>query len=103
MTILIILASFGMFTVILLIGITIGYMIGYRNDRSLKQQISKLKTTIKKQNESKQLNELTKRELAERDNWDMRVKLAELTGFPATHTSLDTPVNDDPASMERMF
>lgn len=101
MTILIILASFGMFTVILLIGIAVGYALGFKNDRSLKQQITKLKGTIKKQNESKQLRELTTQELKARDDWDFRSKLAEITGVPVVQP--DSPVNDDPASMDRTF
>lgn len=90
-----------MFTVILLIGIAIGYQIGFKNDRTLKQQISKLKTTIKKQNESAQLRELTTKELQERNDFDFRSKLASLTGVPIVQP--DSPVNDDPQSMEHTF
>lgn len=90
-----------MFSVILTLGIAIGYALGFKNDRSLKQQISKLKTTIKKQNESAQLNELTVKELQQRKDWDFRSKLAEITNVPVTMQ--DIQVNDDPASMNRMF
>lgn len=101
MILLIILASFGMFSVILLIGIAVGYALGYKNDRTLKQQISKLKTTVKRQNESKQLREMTVAELKQRDDWDFRARLAELTNVPPI--TPDSPQNNDPASMERMF
>lgn len=101
MTILIILASFGMFSVILLIGIAVGYALGYKNDRSLKQQITKLKGTIKQQNESKQLRELTTVELKQRDDWDFRSKLAELTGIPSI--TPDAPTDTDPNSIGNTF
>lgn len=102
MLLLTILASFGMFTVILLVGYAFGYSAGYKADRTLKQQISKLKGTIKKQQQSAQLAELTAQELQERQDWDMRSKLAELTGNPVT-AQFDKPVNDDLASMEHTF
>lgn len=90
-----------MFTVILLIGVAIGYALGYKNDRTLKQQIGKLKGTIKKQNESKQLRELTVNELKTRDDWEFRSKLAELTNVPVVQP--DQEVNGDPNAMSNMF
>lgn len=102
MILLIILASFGMFTIILLIGMVVGYQLGYKNDRTLKQQISKLKYTIKSQNDSAQLKELTVKELQERKDWDFRSKLAEITGQPVTAPD-DRIINDDPASMDKVF
>lgn len=101
MLLLTILASFGMFSVILLIGIAVGYQLGYKNDRTLKQQISKLKGTIKRQNESKQLRELTTAELKQRDDWDFRSKMAELMGQPVTAGG--TQIDDDPNSLENTF
>jgi hypothetical protein len=91
-----------MFVFIMLIGMAIGYALGYKNDRTLKQQIGKLKATVRRQNKSAQLHELTQTELHDRDNWDMRKKLAELTNLPPT-TAYDKPVNSDPNSMENMF
>lgn len=90
-----------MFTVILLIGVAIGYQLGFKNDRTLKQQISKLKTTIKSQNDSAQLKELTAKELQERKDWDFRSKLAEITGAPVVQP--DSPINDDMQSMDKVF
>lgn len=79
----------------------VGYALGYKNDKTLKQQIVKLKGTIKKQNDSKQLKELTVKELQERKDWDFRSKLSELTGVPPIYP--DAPQNEDLASMEHMF
>lgn len=101
MLLLTILASFGMFSIILLIGIAVGYQLGYKNDRTLKQQISKLKGTIKRQNESKQLRELTTAELKQRDDWDFRSKMAELMGQPVT--AGETERSEDPNAMSNMF
>lgn len=93
--------SFIMFVITLLLGLAIGYSMGHKADHTLKQQISKLKTTIKSQNESAQLKELTAKELQERKDWDFRSRLAEITGAPVIQP--DSPVNDDPQSMERTF
>lgn len=91
-----------MFVITLLLGLAIGYSMGHKADHTLKQQISKLKTTIKKQNESKQLRELTVQELQQRKDWDFRSKLSELTGAPVT--TPDTQVeNGDPNAMSNMF
>lgn len=98
---LVILASFAMFTVMLLIGITIGYSLGFKNEATLKQQVSKLKRTVKKHNKSAQLRELTTAELKARDDWDFRSRLAEVTGVPLVQP--DSTVNDDPQSMEHTF
>lgn len=101
MLLLTVLASFGMFAVILLIGVAIGYALGYKNDRSLKQQISKLKLTVKQHNKSGQLRELTTAELKQREDWDFRARLAEVTGAPVT--APDSERNDDPNAMSNMF
>lgn len=90
-----------MFALILTLGIAVGYALGYKNDRTLKQQIFKLKTTIKKNNKSAQLKELTEAELRQRSDWDMRVKLAEITG--QSITSPDQAVDDDSQSMRNVF
>lgn len=82
-------------------GIMIGYPLGHKNDRTLKQQISKLKDTVKSQNKSTQLKELTTEELKQRNDWDFRSKLAEITGNDITNP--DAKGNDDPASMENTF
>lgn len=102
MLLLTILASFGMFTVLLLIGIAIGYAIGNKNDRTLRQQVKRWKTVSKKHNKSGPLPELTPREVEDRANFDLRTRLAELTGNPLT-SSYDTPRNEDPNSMENTF
>lgn len=101
MLLLTILASFGMFSLLLVLGVAIGYALGFKNDRTLKQQISKLKGTIKRQSESKQLRELTISELKEREDWDFRDKLAQLTGVQPT--TPDAPTDDDPQSIGRTF
>lgn len=101
MLLLTVLASFGMFAVILLIGIAIGYSLGYKNDRTLKQQITKLKGTIKQQNKSAQLRELTTSELKQRDDWDFRSKMAELMNQPVT--TPDVERSDDLHDMSHMF
>lgn len=96
-----ILSGFFVTIVSILIGYMFGYQAGYKSEKTLKQQISKLKSTIKRQNESKQLRELTTAELKGREDWDFRSKMAELMGQPVT--TGDTIVNDDPASIERTF
>lgn len=101
MLLLTILASFAMFTVMLLIGITIGYSLGFKNEATLKQQVSKLRKTVKKHNKSAQLRELTTAELKARDDWEFRSKLAELMGVPPI--TPDVAVNEDPQSIERTF
>lgn len=85
----------------ILIGYVFGYQAGYKSEKTLRQQIGKLKTTIKKQNESKQLRELTTQELQSRDDYDFRSRMAEITGVPLVQP--DTPINDDPASIDRTF
>lgn len=83
------------------IGIAIGYALGYKNDKTLKQQIYTLRKTVKKNNRSAQLKQLTVAELKERDDWDFRSKLAEVSG--ADVTTPDSEVDDDPNSMENQF
>lgn len=90
-----------MFVITLAIGITIGYSMGYKSDRTLKQTISRLKDTVKSQNKSAQLKELTTEELKQRNDWDFRSKLAEITGNEVT--TPDAGVDDDPSSMGNMF
>lgn len=90
-----------MFVITLILGITIGYSMGHKNDKTLKQQITKLKTTIKGQTKSAQLKELTTEELKQRNDWDFREKLAQITGNDVTNP--DTKVNDDPNSISNTF
>lgn len=101
MLLLTVLASFGMFVVILLIGVAIGYALGYKNEKTLRQQISKLKSVVRSQNKSAQLKELTTAELKQRDDWDFRARLAELTNISVDSPA--TPTNNDPHSMENTF
>lgn len=101
MIILTIFLSFIMFVLTLVIGVTIGYSMGNKNDKTLKQQIGRLKQTVKSQNKSAQLKELTTEELKLRDDWDFRSKMAEITGQDPT--TPDTRVDNDPNSMENMF
>ncbi len=84
----------------ILIGMAIGYALGYKNDKTLKQQIYHLKQTVRKNNKSAQLKELTIAELKERDDWDFRTKLAEVTGQSVTD---NLPITDDPNSMKNTF
>lgn len=90
-----------MFSLILTLGIAVGYALGYKNDRTLKQQIFKLKTTIKKNSKSAQLKELSIAELKERDDWDFRDRLAQVTGQSVL--APDQERNDDPNAMSNMF
>lgn len=101
MLILTILTSFVMFSVVLLLGIAVGYALGYKNDRTLKQQIGKLKATVRKHNRSAQLRQLTTAELKEREDWDMRARLAELTNTDVT--TPDARKEEDPNAMSNLF
>lgn len=74
---------------------------GHKSEKTLKQQISKLKSTVKSQNKSAQLKELTEAELKQRSDWDFRTKLAEVTGQPIT--TPDQERNDDLDAMSNVF
>lgn len=90
-----------MFSLILTLGIAVGYQIGYKNEKTLRQQLYHFRQVAKKNSKSAQLKELTIAELKERESWDFRSKLAEVTG-----QSVLTPsqmVNNDPNSMENTF
>lgn len=101
MIILYVIAGFFMTIISIGFGIMIGYPLGNKNDRSLKQQITRLKQTVKKHNRSAQLKALTTAELKERDDWDFRTRLAEVSG--ADVTTPDTPKDDDPNSIGNTF
>jgi hypothetical protein len=101
MLLLTVLASFGMFIAILLVGVAIGYALGYKNEKTLKQQVAKLRGVVKSHNKSAQLRELTMTELKQRDDWDFRNKLAELTGVPPI--TPDQERNVDPNSISNTF
>lgn len=90
-----------MFSLILTLGIAVGYLVGYKNEKTLRQQLHHFRQVAKKNSKSAQLKELTIAELKERNDWDFRSKLAEVTG-----QSVLTPsqmANDDPNSMENTF
>lgn len=100
MVILTIFLSFILCIACISFGMAVGYALGYKNDKTLKQQISTLKSKLKTSNESAQLKELTITELQARDNWDFKSRLAEITNVPVTTI---TPNEDDPQSMENTF
>lgn len=97
---LILVTSFVLFLVSLGVGTVIGYAIGFKNDKSLKQQISNLQVIARSNKKSTQLKELTIVELQQRKDWDLRNRLAQITGQSVT--TPDT-VDQDINSMERMF
>lgn len=101
MIVLTIFLSFIMFVITLLLGIAIGFSMGHKSDRTLKQTISRLKETVKTQNKSAQLKELTVAELKQRDDWDFRSKLAAITGQEVV--TPDSEQDHDPNSMENTF
>jgi len=101
MTILYIFVGFIMTIISIGLGIMIGYPLGHKNEKTLKQQVFKLKNSLKKHNKSAQLKELTTAELKERANWDFRAKLAEVTG--ADITTPDSQKDDDPSSINNTF
>lgn len=101
MLILTIFLSFLMFVTTLLLGIAIGYSMGHKSDRTLKQTITRLKETVKSQNKSAQLKELTVAELKQRADWDFRDRLAQVTGQDVT--TPDVQIDNDPQSMDNTF
>lgn len=90
-----------MFVITLLLGIAVGYSLGYKSEKTLKQQISKLKSVVKSQNKSAQLKALTETELRERKDFDFVNKLASITGNNLH--DLDTRKNDDLESIDNTF
>lgn len=101
MILLYILSGFIITIVSIGIGYMFGYQAGYKNDKSLKQQIGKLQDTVKTQHKSAQLKELTVAELQQREDWDFRAKLAQLTNTPVT--TADREESNDPHDMQHMF
>lgn len=90
-----------MFSLILTLGIAVGYLLGYKNEKTLKQQVHHLRQVVKKNNKSAQLKELTLAELQERNDWDFRSKLAEVTGQSVTN--LNPEADEDMQSMRNVF
>lgn len=90
-----------MFSLILTLGIVVGYLLGYKNEKTLRQQVYHLRQVVKNNNKSAQLKELTVAELKEREDWDFRERLAQVTGQAITNP--DQVINDDPQSMENTF